>query len=78
MFTKVLYSAALVVAFAGVAHAGQQDKVLICHATSSATNPTVMISVSPNAVEAQLAQGSTLAKQLSDGSYSCTIEVFPQ
>lgn len=78
MLKKILLTSALFLAFGVTASAEQTNKVLVCHATSSVKNPTVMISISENAVEAQLAQGSTLAKQLPDGSYTCTVEVFPE
>ena len=77
MFTKVLYSAALVLAFAGAAHAAPQEKVFVCHETNSKTNPTVMISVSENAVDEHLDHGDKLASELSDGSFTCKVEVFP-
>jgi|GEM_PF-6810238 len=57
---------------ASVVSAETTNKVLLCHDTSSETNPSVLISVSLNAVDAQLAQGSTLAVVLPDGSYTCT------
>ncbi len=55
----------------GVAPVLAAEKIFICHATNSSTNPVVLISVSANAVGAQLAQGSTLAIVLEDGSYVC-------
>ncbi len=76
MLKNILLIAVLLLSTTGVAQAGS-NKVLICHKTNSATNPTVMISVSENAVEAQLAQGSTLPRQLEDGSYTCVVEVNP-
>ncbi|WP_181307514.1 family 10 glycosylhydrolase [Rufibacter sp. XAAS-G3-1] len=36
------------------------DKVLVCHATGSAKNPATQVCVSPKAVAAHLAKGSTL------------------
>ncbi len=57
-------------AIAGVVSA-DASKTLLCHKTNSETNPSVIISVSENAVPAQLAEGSTFAVQLPDGSYSC-------
>lgn len=77
MIKKLLMVSALSLAMvSSVSAAG--SKVLLCHSTNSATNPTVMISVSENAVEAQLAQGSTLPRQLPDGSYTCTVEIIPE
>lgn len=78
MLKKIMFLSAIALAVAGIAHADQANKVLICHATSSTTNPIVMISVSQNAVEAQLAEGSTVAKMLPDGSYTCTVEIVPE
>ena len=36
------------------------DEISICHMTDSEKNPVVIISVSPNAVQAHLDQGDTL------------------
>lgn len=78
MLKKFIFVTAFLMAFANIAQADQSNKVLICHATSSLSNPSVLISISPNAVEAQLAQGSTFPRLLDDGSYSCTVEVVPE
>jgi hypothetical protein len=73
----LLYVLAFAFVLTNVAQAGQSNKVLICHATSSVKNPVVLISVSENAVEAQLAQGSTFATLLEDGSYTCEVIIAP-
>ncbi len=71
MIKQLLLSLAFVFIFAGFVQAADTQKILLCHATNSATNPDVLISVSANAVEAQLAQGSTIAIELPDGTYTC-------
>lgn len=47
----------------------QTDKVLVCHQTSSETNPVVLISISDNAVQAHLDHGDTL---LPEGATDCS------
>ncbi len=78
MMKKLLIATVLSLALANSASAAASNKVLLCHSTNSAQNPTVMINVSENSVEAQLAEGSTLPRQLPDGSYTCTVEVVPE
>ena len=77
MFKKIILALVIVLASAGIASAETSTKVLICHATSSVNNPIVMISVSTNAIPAQLEQGGTMAVQLLDGTYSCEIDPGP-
>lgn len=77
MLKNILLISVLLLSTSSIAHAGT-NKVLLCHKTNSETNPSVMISVSENALEAQLALGSTLPRQLEDGSYTCTVEVSPE
>lgn len=71
MRTFVSSVLALALVCVGAAPVSAAEKVFICHATNSSTNPVVLISVSANAVGAQLAQGSTIAIVLEDGSYTC-------
>lgn len=77
MFKKIVLLSVIVLASVGVANAGGNTKVLMCHKTSSETNPVVLISVSTNAIDAQLAQGSTIAVQMPDGSYFCELDPGP-
>lgn len=70
MIKKILMIAVFALASVTVASASN-GKVTICHMTHSTINPTVIISVSSNAVPAQLAQGSTIATELPDGTYTC-------
>lgn len=77
MFKKLVLLSVIVLASVGVAHAESGTKVLMCHSTASETNPVVLINVSENAVSAQLAQGSTLAVQMPDGSYLCEVDPGP-
>ena len=72
MFKNIFFILAVLLASTSVANAGG-EKVLLCHSTESETNETVLISVSENAVESQLAQGSTLAMELPDGTYACVV-----
>jgi hypothetical protein len=74
MLKKVILVLALVLIGVSTANADTSNKVLLCHATASDKNPFVIISVSPNAVEAQLANGSLVAKVLDDGSYVCNVD----
>ncbi len=67
----VLFVALFSLVFVGAASATAAEKVFICHSTQSSTNPVVLISVSEKALDAQLAQGSTIAIVLEDGSYTC-------
>ena len=46
--------------FSFFAHAGGNEKVEICHFTSSVKNPVVIISVSERAVQTHLDHGDTL------------------
>ena len=56
-------TAAVVASIAGVtgARADSQGKTLLCHGTASDTNPYVVISVSVNALPAQLADSDSRA-----------------
>ncbi len=76
MLKNILLIAVLLLSTTGVAQAGS-NKVLLCHKTHSETNPSVMISVSENSLEAQLALGSTFPRLLEDGSYTCVVEINP-
>lgn len=49
----------------------EANKQLLCHKTNSGTSPFVLISVSENAVPAQLEQGGSFPIMLEDGSYVC-------
>jgi RTX calcium-binding nonapeptide repeat (4 copies) len=62
------------VGVASVSQAAPADKVTICHATGSSTNPYVQITVSPNAVPAHLKQhdGDFVAE---DPTTGCTLPV---
>jgi hypothetical protein len=64
-------------ALVGVVSAGGNNKVAMCHKTGSEKNPMVLISVSEKAVPAQLAQGSVLATEQLDGSYTCNLTPPP-
>jgi Ca2+-binding RTX toxin-like protein len=60
------------VGMASVSQAAPADKVTICHATGSATNPYVVITVSENALPAHEAHGDF---RLDDASKGCKVPV---
>ncbi len=72
MFKKFILALVLVLASSGVANA-QNNKVYICHKTSSETNPVLLINVSENAVNAHINNhGDVVATLLADGTFVCS------
>jgi len=58
MIKKILSASAVgVLCMASLAFASTDDKVQVCHFTSSESNPVETISVSSNAVQAHVAHG---------------------
>ncbi len=48
------------IGYATLAYAGGTPKVVVCHTTSSETNPEVVITVSENALQTHLDHGDAL------------------
>lgn len=69
-----LVAAMIGMGLTGPALAAQQDKVELCHVTSSQTNPIVLIEVSGNSLESHLAHGDFLPTNIGidDESIQCS------